>query len=149
MDRFATPGEELVVWDTAFGKVGPLICFDLRPPEATRTLALRGAQLIVLPTNWPEGAEVSAEHTAISRAYENRVFVVTCNRVGTENGFRFIGKSKIIHASGRVLAAGESLEVVLVAEIELKEAVEKRVVNIPGSYEVEVFRCRRPNLYQL
>jgi predicted amidohydrolase len=149
MDRFATPGDELVVWDCSVGKVAPLICFDLRPPEAARTLALDGAEILLVPTNWPEGAENSAEHTAIARAYENHVFVITCNRVGTENGFRFIGKSKIIHASGKVLAAAEAFEVVLIAEIDPSESNRKRVVNIPGAYEVEVLNCRRSNLYRL
>jgi predicted amidohydrolase len=149
MDRFATAGDALPVWETGLGRIGPLICFDLRPPEATRTLALQGAQLILLPTNWPEGAETSADHVAIARASENRVFVVACNRVGIENGFRFIGKSKIVHASGRVLAAGEAFEVVLIAEIDPREADNKKVVNIPNLYEVELFDCRRTDLYRL
>jgi predicted amidohydrolase len=149
MDRFATPGDQLVVWDTAVARIGPLICFDLRPPEPARTLTLDGAEIIAVPTNWPEGAENSAEHVAIARACENHVFVITCNRVGTENGFRFIGKSKIIHASGKVLAAAEAFEVVLIAEIDPSEADQKRVVNVPGAYEVEIVSCRRSNLYRL
>jgi 5-aminopentanamidase len=147
-DRFVKPGNELPVWDTRWGKIGVLICFDLRFPEAARTLALNGAELIVLPTNWPEGAEVSAEHVAISRAAENKVFVVACNRVGVENGFRFIGKSKIIHASGRVLAAAEAFEVILVSEMDLAESRLKRTVNIPGKYETDVFSPRRLDLYR-
>jgi len=148
MDRYAETGDRIEVWDTRHGKLGLLICFDLRFPEAARTLALSGAELIVLPTNWPEGAEVSAEHIAITRAAENRVFVVTCNRVGSENGFRFIGKSKIIHPSGRVLAGAEALDVIIVAEIDLAEARQKRTINVPGVYETETFRPRRLDLYR-
>ncbi|HWD39589.1 MAG TPA: carbon-nitrogen hydrolase family protein [Fimbriimonas sp.] len=147
IDRFVTQGNELPVWDTRWGKIGILICFDLRPPEASRTLALMGADMIVLPTNWPEGADASAEHISIARAAENHVFVVTCNRVGTENGFRFIGRSKIIHPSGRILAAAEALEVILVAEIDPSEAREKRRVIIPGKYEIETVGARRLDLY--
>jgi predicted amidohydrolase len=148
-DRFADPGNELEVFDTRWGKIGILICFDLRPPEAARTLALKGADLIVLPTNWPIGAEVSANHVSIARAAENKVFVATCNRVGTENGTTFIGKSRIIATNGFVLEEAGNREEVLIADLDLSEARDKRIVNIPGEYEMEVFACRQPNLYQV
>ncbi len=147
LDKFVQAGDSLPVFDTRLGKIGILICFDLRPPEATRALALRGAELIVLPTNWPVGAEVSADHLAIARAAENRVFVVTCNRVGEENGFRFIGRSKIVHPTGRVLAAAGDGDETISADLDLAEARQKRTVGIPGKYETEVFASRRPELY--
>jgi 5-aminopentanamidase len=147
-DRFAEPGHQLDVFETRWGKIGVLICFDLRPPEAARTLALKGAEVIVLPTNWPVGAEVSANHVSIARAAENKVFVATCNRVGTENGTTFIGKSRIIGTSGRVLAEAGDSEQVLLADLDLAEAREKRIVNIPGEYEMEVFAMRQPDLYR-
>jgi predicted amidohydrolase len=147
LDKFVQPGQELPVFDTRLGRIGLLICFDLRPPEATRSMALQGADIIVLPTNWPEGAEVSADHIMISRAAENRVFVASCNRVGTENGFRFIGKSKIVHPTGRVLAAAGSDEEVIVADLDFADARQKRTIAIPGKYETDVFSSRRPDLY--
>jgi predicted amidohydrolase len=147
-DRFANPGDELEIFETRWGKIGVLICFDLRPPEAARTLALKGAELIVLPTNWPVGAEVSADHVSIARAAENKVFFATCDRVGYENGTHFIGRSKIIHTSGRVLASAGDAEEILIADIDLAEARNKRIVNIPGEYEMEVFGSRQPSLYR-
>lgn len=147
LDRFVHAGDELPVFDTALGRIGILICFDLRIPEAARVLALRGAELIALPTNWPEGAETSAEHVTIARAAENRVFMATCNRVGEENGFRFIGRSKIVAPSGKVLAAAGSDEEVLICDVDLAEARIKKNVMIPGKYETAVFDSRRPELY--
>jgi predicted amidohydrolase len=147
LDRFVTPGDALPVFDTRLGRIGILICYDLRPPEATRALTLAGMDLLVLPTNWPEGAETSADHMAIARAVENRIVVATCNRTGEENGFRFIGRSKIVHVSGWVLAAAGGGEETLVADVDLEEARRKRTVNIPGKYEVDVIECRRPELY--
>ncbi len=149
LDKFVQPGDELPVFDTRAGKIGILICFDLRPPEAARVLALRGAEIIVLPTNWPVGAEVSAEHISIARAAESRVFVATCNRIGEENGFRFIGRSKIVSPAGRVLAAAGDGEETILADIDLAEAREKRTVGIPGRYETTVFDSRRPDLYEV
>jgi len=147
LDKFVAAGQALPVFDTRLGRIGILICFDLRPPEAARVLALNGAELIVLPTNWPEGAEVSAAHISIARAAENRVFIATCNRVGVENGFRFIGTSKIIDVTGRVLAAAGASEETIVADIDLSDARQKRTVGIPGKYETEVFASRNPSLY--
>lgn len=148
LDRFVQRGDTLKPVKTKFGKIGLLICFDLRVPEAARVLALDGADVIVAPTNWPTGAEVSAEHIAIARAAENKVFVATCNRVGEENGFKFIGGSKIIHPSGRVLVAAGDDEEIIAADIDVIEARQKRNVNIPGEYETETFASRRPELYQ-
>ena len=146
-DRFATPGHILEPFDTSFGRVGTLICYDLRPPEATRVLALKSADLVVLPTNWPEGAETSADHGVITRAIENRIFFASCNRVGTENGFTFIGRSKIVDHTGKVLASAGHEETVLIAELNLSAARQKRAVLIPGKYELEIFGCRQPGIY--
>ncbi len=146
LDKFVVPGRELPVFETRLGRIGILICFDLRIPEATRVLALAGAQLLVLPTNWPEGAVVTSEHICIARAAENRIFVATCNRVGSENGFSFIGNSKIIGVTGKVLASAGSEEQCIMAEIDLSEADCKRTVTIPGKYEIDVFGGRNPRL---
>jgi predicted amidohydrolase len=148
LDHFVKPGDDLPVFETPFGKIGILICFDLRAPEPSRILALKGADIIVLPTNWPNGAQVSAELLAPARAVENRVFLASCNRVGDENGFHFIGLSKIIDPSGKILAAasGDSEEV-LVADLDLPAARVKRIVTIPGKHETTVFESRRPELY--
>jgi predicted amidohydrolase len=147
LDRYVEAGSEIPVFETKLGRIGVLICYDLRPPEAMRVLALAGAELVVLPTNWPEGAEVSAQHIAIARAAENGVFVATCDRTGHEHGFNFIGLSKIISPKGKVLASAGREDAVLEAEIDLAEARNKHNVNIPGQYETELFKSRRPELY--
>lgn len=147
LDKWVESGDKLEVFTAKDAKVGVLICYDMRPPEATRCLALEGADLIALPTNWPEGAETSAEHICIARAAENRVFFATCNRVGTERGFRFIGRSKIIDVTGKVLAAAGDGEETIVADLDLEQARMKRTVNIPGKYELDLFGSRKPELY--
>jgi predicted amidohydrolase len=146
-DRFSTGGDDLPVFETRLGKLGVLICYDIRFPEAARVLALKGADLIVLPTNWPSGAEISAEVLSIARAAENRVYLATCNRVGTENGFTFIGLSKIIDPNGKVLAAAGPDETVIIADLDFDLARQKTIVRIPGKYETDVFGARRQELY--
>ena len=147
VDRFVTPGDELRQFPVSNARVGVLICYDQRPPEPTRTLALEGIDILALPTNWPEGAEVSANFISIARAAENKIFVATCNRVGTELGFRFIGRSRIIDPNGSVLAEAGDGEEVLIADIDIAKARQKRTVNRPGEYEIDVMGARRPDLY--
>lgn len=147
VDRFAQPGTDLPVFDTPWGKVGILICYDLRIPEPSRVLALRGAQLIILPTNWP-GTNQAADLFTVVRASENKVFLAACDRVGEESGFRFIGRSGIYGPDGACLAkAGESEEV-LIADLDLSQALDKRNVYIPGEYELDLWGCRQPGLYR-
>ena len=86
------------------GRIGLNICYDGSFPESARTLALNGADVILLPTNWPTGAEAFAEFLVNARGLENHVFSVAVNRVGRERGFRFIGRSRIANPSGRTLA---------------------------------------------
>ncbi|MEX2243893.1 MAG: carbon-nitrogen hydrolase family protein [Fimbriimonadaceae bacterium] len=147
VDRFVVPGWDLPVFETEIGKIGMLVCYDLRVPEAARVLALQGADVIVLPTNWPEGAEMTPAHVAPARALENRVYLATCNRIGTENGVTFIGQSGIYDVVGSEMAKAGSGEDVIMAELDLSLAREKRTVIRPGEYELDIAGSRRPALY--
>jgi predicted amidohydrolase len=149
IDRFTDKGDQpFAVHDLGGLKVGMTICYDGSFPEASRVLALRGADLIVLPTNWPPEAERTARLLVPARALENRVYYAAVNRVGVERGFRFIGLSRIADVTGDLLAASDTAdETILYAEIDPSRARQKRIVNIPGEYEVDRVRDRRPELY--
>lgn len=149
VDRYISRGEDLPVFSIPQGKVGILICYDQRFPEHARIMALKGAQIIVHPTNLPENAEAYANFFNQARACENRLFVISASRVGQERNVRFIGRSQIIEYSGKILAEGsEDKEEIIKAEINLKESIVKHVVNIPGEYEFDLFEDRRPELYR-
>src|SRR6185295_1392716 len=95
-DRFATPGDlPLAVAETRLGRIGLAICYDGSFPETARVLKLNGAQLVALPTNWPEQATVSRQFQSIVRAFENHVNYAACNRIGHEGGFHFPGGSQV------------------------------------------------------
>ncbi len=148
-DKFTAQGDTgFQVFDTPLGRIGMLICYDLRFPEAARALALRGADIIALPTNWPTGAETAPEFMVRARAFENRVFVIACNRVGVERGARYIGRSCIAAPSGQHLAdASTEAEEILYAEVDVAAARQKRLVIAPGEFEMDFFGDRRPELY--
>jgi predicted amidohydrolase len=147
VDRFVVPGDELTVYDTPLGRIGVEICYDLRFPEVTRTLALRGADLVAHPTNFPMAAKVQTELITVARAAENRIYLLTANRVGTERRGEFCGWSQIVDPYGTRLAeAGETEETLLLAEVDVARARDKDYV-IPGEYELYLFGHRRPELY--
>jgi len=148
VDRFTTPGDTgFQVWETAVGRLGMIICYDLRFPEAMRTLALGGADIIALPTNWPDGSQNAPQLFTRTRALENRVFVVACNRCGEESGFWFFGHSQITDPRGDVLAEASDNEELCYARIDPTQARHKRIVLRPGEFELDTLGDRRPELY--
>jgi N-carbamoylputrescine amidase len=107
------PGRDLPVFQTPFCNIGVLICYDAWFPEAVRTLALRGADLLCIPANapndWvPEGQRrgdlTMLNVHAISHANTNRLFVACANRVGDS----YLGRSCIVDPTGGVLAFGSA-----------------------------------------
>jgi len=148
VDRFAAKGDRgLPVFTTPFGKIGVLICYDLAFPEAARVLKLGGAQLLCVPTNWPEAASISCDYSPFVRAHENHIHVATANRVGEESGFRFLGRSRIIDCAGDLRAAAGDGKALLTADLDLEQSVHSRKVIVPGRYEVDRIGHRRPELY--
>ncbi|MGQ9461956.1 MAG: carbon-nitrogen hydrolase family protein [Candidatus Fervidibacter sp.] len=149
VDRFVDHGDRpFRVYQTPVGRVGLHICYDSVFPEAARVMALNGAEILCLPTNWPEEAKLVAELVPRVRALENRVYFIAANRVGEESGFRFIGMSQIVNPSGTWEAfEPEPKETLLFAEVDLSEARRKRIVFEPGRYEVDRIGDRRPEFY--
>ncbi len=149
IDRFATPGDRpFQVYNAGPIRVGMHICYDGSFPESARVMAVQGADLIVLPTNWPPKSECAAEHLANIRAHENNLYYMCVNRVGEERGFRFIGGSKICDPSGQTIASAVGTdESVFVATIDLEKARRKRLIRVPGKHEINRIADRRPEMY--
>src|SRR5919106_5469372 len=149
VDRFVTPGEDPpFVVDLGAVRVGMLICYDLRFPEAARICALEGADLIALPTNWPKGVEFHPELFAPARAAENHCYLLAADRVGTERGTTFIGRSRLIDPDGELLAeASGTDEELLIGEVDPEAARSTHVRRRPGEHEWDTIADRRPGLY--
>ena len=151
VDRFLTPGDRpFQTYELPHGRVGLNICYDASFPEAARVLKLLGAQLIILPTNWPPGAWRTPAFVVNTRAQENHLYFAAVNRVGTERGWQFIGRSKVVDYNGDTIAeASGEREEILTVEIELQQADNNRIVNVAGAYEIDRLGDRRPELYGL
>ncbi|MCH2202267.1 MAG: carbon-nitrogen hydrolase family protein [Fuerstiella sp.] len=149
VDRFTTPGQEpFKVFDANGVRIGMLICYDAGFPESVRILALDGADIVVLPTNWPPGAEQLAAHAVNTRAMENSIYFLAANRVGTERGFQFIGSSRICDPAGNSIATADHRnECVLRASIDTAQARKKRITRVREEHIIDRIADRRPEMY--
>jgi predicted amidohydrolase len=125
---YFTAGESISVQQTALGPIGMQICYDIRFPELTRALMLQGAQIVTnvwasfRPKDQPLEDEQIFTHRAYTRATENGVFFLSCNRAGTQGHCAFMGRSIIVAPDGKVLAQSTSEdEDVIRAEIDLDD----------------------------
>lgn len=146
VDRFTTPGSDPPpVFETPLGRIGLNICYDGTFPETARALKLGGAQLIVLPTNWPN-LRLKREQVRM-RAYENHVNYLAVNRVGVEEGVAFHGGSMAADPRGEMLKEiGDGPGFMHVA-FDMAAADANRVVEVDGEYEYDYVADRRPELY--
>jgi len=139
------------VFHTPFGRIGVLICYDGWFPEAWRILALQGADIVCVPTNWvpmaeqPAGMPAMANVLCMGAAHSNSMVVAACDRVGTERGQPFIGQSLIVDHNGWPVAGPASAcEPELVTAIcDLSQSRRKRNWNDFN----QVMRDRRTDLY--
>lgn len=121
-----TAGNEFGIFDIEFGKVGIMICYDLRFPEIARKLTFLGAKVIFIPSEWPLVRIENYKNLSISRATENQLFVVSVNRYGKENGIMFGGNSMVVSPRGDVIinmGIGENISIV---DIDINEVEEYR-----------------------
>lgn len=132
---YFTPGDlGFRAWDTRFGKIGVLICWDQWYPEAARLTAMQGAELLFYPTaiGWhPSEKEKYGEQQRDawqtiqrSHAVANGCFVASVNRVGHEtpvggDGIEFWGGSFVAGTSGEILSQAGLDESVLLLEVDL------------------------------
>jgi 5-aminopentanamidase len=148
VDWHTAPGDTpFPVFATPQAKIGISICYDCSFPESGRVLKLKGAQVLAIPTNWPLGSD-TWQHTPPVRATENHMYVIACDRVGEERGFRFAGHSQIVDCAGTKLTeAGETEETILYAEIDPTLADRNHVIRQPGLWEFDRIAARRPEMY--
>jgi predicted amidohydrolase len=130
VDMFTDYGDRpFAVHEVDGVRIGLCICYDGGFPETARCLTLLGADLILLPTNWPPGADGAAEFTINARAMENTVYYAAVNRIGTERDVPFIGRSRICDPLGKTVAVADHTdEAILYADIDVARARQKHLI---------------------
>jgi len=141
-----SPGDTgFPVFDIGQAQVGLMVCFDWYYPESARTLALKGADIIAHPSNL---VLPHCPDSMVTRCLENRVFAVTCNRIGSEERggkkkLTYIGNSEVVTPEGKILQrAKPDQEKLAVVEIDPLEARDKKLT----PYN-DLLAGRRPELY--
>ncbi|MET2011346.1 nitrilase-related carbon-nitrogen hydrolase [Microbacterium chocolatum] len=133
-----------IVVDTEIGRIGVAICYDNEFPEVPRRLALRGADMLALPVNWPlvprpHGERPPETVQAMAAARSSRLPTVVADRHGTERGVSWTGGTAVIDGDGWVVA-------------ETTDGSAEAVLDItPGHKGLgpwnDLFRDRRPDIY--
>ncbi len=129
------------VHDISKARIGMMICFDWFFPEAIRVLALKSAQIVCHPSNL---VLPYCQKSLLGAAVQNRVFIVTANRVGIERGTKFTGMSQIVSPSMEVLArSNRTREEIRIVEIDPKDADNKKITG-----HNDLWDDRRTDLYR-
>jgi predicted amidohydrolase len=139
-DKAFAGGDKWLLADTSIGKVGVIICYDLRFPELSRRLALEGARVICVPAQWPKPRQEHWRTLLRARAIENQLFVISCNACGLIGKLDFFGMSMIIDPKGEVLAEAGEEEREIVAGLDMRAMDDWRA-------QIPCFHDRRPELY--
>ena len=139
---FFDEGEELNVFDTKFGKIGLLVCYDLFFPELSKALTMLGADIIIYISATPSITRKYFETLMPARAVENTTFIVYVNLVGTQEDLVFWGGSQIYDPLGNLLVKAQYFkESIVTCDLNLRQ-LKKARANRP------VIRDIRPEIFQ-
>ena len=141
-DKFYESGDHLCRFDLDGISCGLIICYDIRFPELTRSLTVKGLDMLFVVSQWPKARLHHLRTLTTARAIENQMFVVCCNSCGTAGETVYGGNSAIIDPWGETLALAGETEALLSASCDPEV-----LANIRNS--IPVFRDRRPDLYEL
>lgn len=139
-DRAFSGGDSALLAETSIGKVGVIVCYDLRFPELSRRLAVEGAQIICVPAQWPKPRQEHWRTLLRARAIENQLFVVACNACGTIGKLDFFGMSMIVDPKGELLAEASEDNMEIIAELDMQAVIDWRA-------QIPCFNDRKPELY--
>jgi len=150
------PGDNFPVFDTGLGRIGLLICYDKAFPESARGLAIKGAELLIMPTAWPvadpskpiESDRMTDLYLLYDRvrALENQAFFISSNHSGHSGEIDYVGYSEIISPSGEVLATTGAAEGIAYAEVDIaREVIAGRTTGFIG---LNLLKDRRPIAYE-
>lgn len=126
-DYYAPSDDGFKAYDTPFGKIGIVICFDWHLPDGIRSCAMQGAELVIIPTANIEGEPLELfEWEVRVQAFQNTVYVAMCNRVGPEGELMFAGQSLLAGPDGSLLYKADDKERLMVLNVPLETVARER-----------------------
>lgn len=134
-------GEKTTVYDTELGKLGFMICYDIRFCELSRIYALKQADVLIVTSNFPNPRVNHWRTLLTARAIENQIYVVACNRVGESPMGTYCGHSIIIDPWGEIIAEGGDNEEIIYGSFDFRKIKEIRNT-------IHMFRDRKPEVYE-
>ena len=117
--EYFTPGKDIGVFETPFGKIGILICYEIRFPEFSRVLMKKGAEIIAVPAEFPSERIEHWKTLIRARAIENQLYVIATNCVDGEGMYN--GHSAIVDPYGSILNEAGELQEIIFSKIDLGE----------------------------
>lgn len=111
------PGSAIKTFSTRFGRIGVMICYEIRFPEVARILALKGAKVIFVPAQFPWPRLNIWRALLAARAIENQLFIAACNRVGADGRQSYFGHSLVADPYGSFIAEAGEDEAELICDI--------------------------------
>ena len=136
-----TPGSKITLpVKTSIGKIGMMICYDLRFPEMSRYLALAGSQILIVPSAWVKG-NMKEEHWITinkTRAIENGCYVIAPDQVGNI----YCGRSIVVDPFGKILLDMKKKQGIGIVDIDLNKVIQTRKV-------LPLLKNRRSDIYSI
>ena len=140
-DKFLKAGDELGLVEIEGKQFGLMTCYEIRFPEIARTLALRGADVLIIPAAWPLVRLPHWEALILARAIENQVFVAATSRIGNDTGVPFSGSSTIISPYGNIMASASQIHEELISSCINFDFIDE------VRSQIKVHKDRRVDLY--
>jgi predicted amidohydrolase len=144
---YVEPGDSMCIVDTDFGKMGVMVCYDLRFPELARSMCLQGADFIVCPAEFPSGQPLPTrvddwDILVRSTALTNLTYVVTANQFGLVHKDAPFGRSCVVDPRGVVVSAAQGRNCVVFGSLDLEYQRQTRK-------NLAVWENRKPDMYTL
>lgn len=144
---YVEAGKEMCVFDSDIGRVGMMVCYDLRFPELARSMVLKGADILFVPSAFPSGDPLPprTDHWDIlvrSAALYNLTYVVVANQFGPLNDDNLFGRSSIVDPWGTVISSASGRQDIIYATLDM--GFQKQVRD-----KVATWINRKPEVYDL
>ncbi len=135
-------GDKTPTWELPWGKSFLATCYDLRFPELFRRFRLQGAEIAIIPAEWPSERLHHWRILLQARAIEEQMLIIACNHAGQDTQYHYAGHSMVVNAGGKIIAEAGEDPTLLITTVETNDVAVTRTA-------FPVLNDRRPAVYDL